>query len=144
MRARVSRRDSQLGECVEKCASGLDRKIVSQSKEMLIAGDQNRVFVLSEREEIFVTRIIGTVRTCLVRCNERRETKKGHELRCVSFRNPAANFWVRKCPLEFAEQRLGHDQFESAVEPAAHDLCWRAAPGEQSRDEDIGVENCAH
>ena len=59
-------------------------------------------------------------------------------------RNAAAELRVGERSFEFAEQRLGDDEFEGAGEPAANDLCWCAAPRKQGGDEDVRVENGAH
>ena len=42
-------------------ARGLDREVVGELKKVLVAGDENGVFVLGEREQVVVAWIVGAV-----------------------------------------------------------------------------------
>ena len=112
---------------------------------MSVAGDEDGAFVLGECKQVVVTRVGRPVGTCArIRRNDCCEAKQGDELGCVVFRNPTAELRVGEGALELVQQSIRDEELERAAQPAVDELCGRAAGGEQSGNEDVGVEDSAH
>ena len=132
-------------EPVKKGACGLDRKVIGEREQMLVAGDKDGSLAFGEGKQVVVPGVCGMVRgSRRIGCEDRAVAKQRDVVRCLTRRDPRAELGVGERPLEFREQRFRDDELEVAGEPARDELSGRAARREEGGDEDVRVEDDAH
>ncbi len=112
---------------------------------MLIAGDDDRFLVLGQRKQVVVAGVAGAagprgrIRRRLGGLLEERDEFGG-----VLRRYSRSQLRVGERTFELGQQALGDDELEVAGKPTREDLRRRPARGEQSRNENVDVEDSSH
>jgi hypothetical protein len=103
-----------------------------EREQVPIAGDEDRLFLLGEREEVVVVWIGGTGSDPRrVGCEQGGVSQEFDEVARVARRDSVAEFGIGERKFELLEQALRHDKFERAGKPGREEPCWRAISGQQ-------------
>jgi hypothetical protein len=113
---------------------------------MCVSRNERCALARSQREQVVVAGVI--------RVNGRWSFGVRHDLpdllqqpdepKRVLGRNSAADLWLVQRSLHLLEQGLANDKLELTLEPQLNQTCRRPHSRNQSRDEDVGVEDRAH
>jgi hypothetical protein len=108
-----------------------------------VAGHELSALTCRQGDQVGIVRIL---RSCGRRLNRigrelGQTTEERDELICVLCWDPFAELRDRKRPLEFVQQALGHDELDIALEPPLEEARRRPTGGEETRDEDVYVED---
>src|SRR5436190_7692624 len=112
---------------------------------MLIAGDDDRFLVLGQRKQVAVAGVAGAAgRPGRVWPRDGGVPEERDELGRVLGRYSRSQLRVGERTFKLGQQALGDDELEVAGEPTREDLRRRPRRGEQSRNENVGVEDSSH
>ena len=133
-------------ELLQKCARRQDRQLVAERKHVCVTRNKWCALARSQREQVVVAGVI--------RVNGRWSFGVRHDLpnlleqpdepKRVLGRNSAADLWLVQRSLHLVEQGLADDKLEVTLEPQLNQSRQRPHSRDQSRDEDVGVEDRAH
>jgi hypothetical protein len=134
-------RGSVVGELVEEGAGGVDRELVGEREQVLVAGDEDGTFAFGEGEQVIVARVGRAARRIgWVGCVDGPVAEQADELGCFL----CAHTLAQRRSLELGEKGLGDNEPRTRRRPAADQLRRRPGRGEQGRDEDVRIEDGAH
>jgi hypothetical protein len=112
---------------------------------MLIPGDNDPFLALGQRKQIIVAGVAGAARgRGRVWRMDGGVLEERDEFGGVLRRYSRPQLRIGECTLEFGHELFGDDELEVAGEPTREDLRRRPARGEQSRNQNVGVEDGSH
>jgi hypothetical protein len=129
----------------DEVSRAADREPISELEKMLIARDDDRFLALGQRKQIVVAGVAGAARRRgRVWRMDGGLVEERDEFGGVLRRYSRPQLRIGERTFEFGQQAFGDDELEVASQPTREDLRRRPARGEQSRNENVGVEDSSH
>ncbi len=113
---------------------------------MCVSRNERCALARRQREQVIVAGVIrvGGRRSFVVRDDLPKLLEQSDEPNGVLRRDSTADLWLIQRSLHLIEQCLADDELELTLEPQLNQTRRRLYSRDQSRDEDVGVEDRAH
>jgi hypothetical protein len=133
-------------ERVQELRGRLNRRLTDQRDEVGIAADEQCLRGRRKRDQVVVASVPRPERRLANRVVHDERLAFDHEEIPMRFIGDDArtDLAVRQHAAELIQQSWPDDELEGTTDPRQEDASGRAVRRQERRDEDVGVEDCAH